>query len=563
MRSPLRTALFGAVVAALATLPGLGVGTLWDNSETAYGEVAREILLTHDWVVLHLNAAPWFIQPPLYFWIAAGFSNLFGLDPFSLRLPSALATIAMGGTLGYASAALAGPRVGVYGALILSTSLMQAIVGRLAIMDALLDLAVALGILAIFRAFTGGRQAPAILTAAVAIALGILAKGPVALAMVFLVIVPWLLWERVAKAHLERPALGLWALGVALILAIDIPWFALDTARAGGHAISELLGHYTVGRYLGTIENQTGPIWYYLPVVILGFFPWIAFLPGAIVAAWRSATLQNPSPEGGTFRNGTSMNAHLARLALMWAIVPFVFFSFAQTKLPNYVALELPALALLVALWFDGVAGGMNRRGAVMASAAVPLTLGAVAIAIALYARDAHLVTGTEAVMGDLLWMGCIIFAGSVVSFAIVLFGRSVSSAPYALGATAVLMMAYTALVAEPHAEPFKPVPQLAAVIRSQLRDGDVVAIQGVAGGNALVFYTRPRVYALDMPYESPRDADTDPRNVICAAQRAFVVASRKRPDPDPTYGRARRVLAGVGNDVLYLYDGPRCRIRR
>ena len=72
MRSvPARAALLGAFLAALVTLPGLGTGTLWDNSETAYGEVAREILLTHDWVVMHLNAAPWFVQPPLYFWIAA------------------------------------------------------------------------------------------------------------------------------------------------------------------------------------------------------------------------------------------------------------------------------------------------------------------------------------------------------------------------------------------------------------------------------------------------------------------------------------------------------------
>ena len=103
MRSPLRTALLGAIVAALATLPGLGTGTLWDNSETAYGEVAREILLTHDWVVMHLNAAPWFIQPPLYFWIAAALAKVLGVGTLALRLPSALATIAMGATLGYAN----------------------------------------------------------------------------------------------------------------------------------------------------------------------------------------------------------------------------------------------------------------------------------------------------------------------------------------------------------------------------------------------------------------------------------------------------------------------------
>ena len=56
--APARAALVGALAAALITLPGLGGGTLWDNSETAYGEVAREILLTHDWVVMHLNGVP-------------------------------------------------------------------------------------------------------------------------------------------------------------------------------------------------------------------------------------------------------------------------------------------------------------------------------------------------------------------------------------------------------------------------------------------------------------------------------------------------------------------------
>ncbi len=77
-QGPARAAIVGAVVAALATLPGLGVGTLWDNSETAYGEVAREILLTHNWIVMHLNDVPYFVQPPLYFWAGAAFSLLFG-----------------------------------------------------------------------------------------------------------------------------------------------------------------------------------------------------------------------------------------------------------------------------------------------------------------------------------------------------------------------------------------------------------------------------------------------------------------------------------------------------
>ncbi len=131
--------------------------------------------------------------------------------------------------------------------------------------------------------------------------------------------------------------------------------------RVGFGAIGQLIGHYTFGRYVGVIENQTGPIWYYVPVVILGFFPWIAFVPVAVAAA-----LQDARRPRGAF----------ARLAIVWAAVPFLFFSFASTKLPNYVALMLPALAILVALWFQRVRAGDDRHAAVISAASIPVFVG-------------------------------------------------------------------------------------------------------------------------------------------------------------------------------------------
>jgi 4-amino-4-deoxy-L-arabinose transferase-like glycosyltransferase len=537
MSGAMRTAFFGALVAAIATLPGLGTGTLWDNSETAYGEVAREILLTHDWVVMHLNLTPWFVQPPLYFWIAAGFAKIFGVGSFALRLPSALATIAMGASIGYASARLAGPRVGLYGAIVLSTSLMQAIIGRMAIMDALLDLAVAIGILALFRAFTGGWQAASVLGAAIAIALGILAKGPVAFVVVALVIVPWFMWERFARARLTYPPIWLWVAGLALLLAIDVPWFALLATREGLHAIDRLIGHYTFGRYVKTIESQSGPVWYYVPVVILGFFPWIAYLPNAAVAAWKRT------------RTPDDMSVHLARLALVWSVAPFVFFSLAQTKLPNYLALELPALALLVALWFDQLALGEPRRSALIATAVIPLTIGAVAIAIAIYARDAHLLASTQAVLGDLGTMGAVIFVGSIVTF-VLLWIRQMEIAPYAFALTAIVTVTYAMVVAEPHAERFKPIPQLAAVIRDHRQNGDGIAIHNAGGGNSLIFYTQPHVDIIG--------GNIDPHDVICSASRTFYVTSARSADTLTIEGREKHVVAASGNDVLLLFTSPR-----
>src|ERR1700677_3535619 len=99
MERPARAAFVGALIAALITLPGLGIGTLWDNSETAYGEVAREILLSHDAIVMHLNGAPWFVRPPPFFWPSALSAHLFGGTSLAYRLPSALAGVLMSASL--------------------------------------------------------------------------------------------------------------------------------------------------------------------------------------------------------------------------------------------------------------------------------------------------------------------------------------------------------------------------------------------------------------------------------------------------------------------------------
>jgi 4-amino-4-deoxy-L-arabinose transferase-like glycosyltransferase len=484
MRSvPARAALLGAMFAALVTLPGLGIGTLWDNSETAYGEVAREVVLTHDWVVMHLNGQPWFVQPPLYFWIAALFAKLFGISALALRLPSALATIAMGGAVGYATARIAGERAGMVAAIVLSTSLMQAIVGRLAIMDALLDFSIAAALLWWYRALEPSgsprRRDTAFVCGALALAIGTLAKGPVAPVITALVIGAWALWERRA-GRLAAPRRRAVVLALIAYLAVTLPWFLALAARVGPGAIVELIGHYTFGRYTGVIENQTGPLWYYLPVVILGFFPWIAFVPVAAVAAWREAR----SPDGA-----------FARLALVWTIVPFLFFSFASTKLPNYIAMVLPALAILVALWFERVRAGADRRAAVISALTIPVFVGAVAFAIDRFSRTNSLDVDLAAVNHQLVFLGVAMLLGSLLTVVAIARRATASWSPYVLALTSGALVLFIALIAEPVAEPLKPIPPIARAIDATRKPGDTIAIGGVSGGNGLIFYTAPPVH--------------------------------------------------------------------
>jgi 4-amino-4-deoxy-L-arabinose transferase-like glycosyltransferase len=554
---PARAALLGALFAALVTLPGLGSGTLWDNSETAYGEVAREVVLTHDWVVMHLNGQPWFVQPPLYFWLSALLMQAFGVDAFALRLPSALATIAMGGAIGFATARVAGERAGIIAALVLSTSLMQAVVGRLAIMDALLDLMVMVGVLAFARAFapSGGAAARdwAFALGTLALALGTLAKGPVAPVITVLVVAPWLVWEaRAGLIGFPRPAAVAGA--AALFALVTFPWFAALAARAGTGPLIELLGHYSIGRYTGVIENQRGPLWYYVPVLLLGFFPWVAFLPAAAVSAARMLRA------AGVAHVRLAPGAALVRLAIVWAIVPFVFFSCAGTKLPNYVALIMPALAILVALWFERVAAGEARRAAIVSAATIPAFVGLVALAVRIFSQTNKLQT-VQAGIGVLLaFLGVAMLAGSLLTVIVIARPVTTRLAPYVLALTSCALMLFIVFVAEPAAERYKPIPPIARTIEAQGMPGDVIGVHGVSGGNALIFYTRPPV--LDI------SRNVDFRAAICPDGRAWIVASPPEADRlsalARTLGRSAEIaVAAPGENpraaLIHVYGAP-CR---
>ena len=277
---------------------------------------------------------------------------------------------------------------------------------------------------------------------------------------------------------------------------------------------------------------------------MLGFFPWFAFLVPAAIA---------------TYRDARSAEGSLARLAIVWAVVPFVFFSLAKTKLPNYIALEVPALAIAVAQWFEGISTRGARRVALAWTAVVPVLIVIVGIAAVVFSRDNRLTGALAEVRAPLAALGATILVGSIACFALLRSATTAWLGPFALAASNVLVMVIIAVIGEPIVERFKPIPALAAIVDRDRRPGDVVAIQSVSGGNGLMFYTRPRIAIINGPNAVVDIPESDPRRVICGAPRAFVVGPKKRPPLDPTYGRSRRVVATSNGDVLFLYDGPPC----
>lgn len=318
-----------AVTAAslVLNLAGLGASPLWDQDETKYAQVAREILWTGDWVTLHWNGQPWFVHPPLYFWLVAATSWVFGLGEFTARVWSAAFGAAAVFLTGLLARGWYSPRAGWLAALILATTLQWFTQSRMAVFDSVLVfwmLATLLG----FRSGYRGRSSGYLWAFACA-GLGTLTKGPVAAVVPALVALAYLAWRREVGKLREVP----WFAGVALYTVLGLGWYGVGYLRHGRPFLDSVLGYYTVNRFVGVVENQAGPVWYYVPVLLLGGLPWNAFW-----VAWPSVLRKGGDP-----------------MPVVWCAVVLVFFSAAGTKLPNYVLSFYPLAAVATAGALDCV----------------------------------------------------------------------------------------------------------------------------------------------------------------------------------------------------------------
>jgi hypothetical protein len=158
-----------------------------------------------------------------------------------------------------------------------------------------------------------------------------LAKGPVGLALPGAVVFLFLLWTRQLR-RLFRPALG-W--GLLVFLLVSAPWYGWVGAETRGEFLRGFFLKHNVGRFSETMENHSGPIFYYLLVLLVGFAPWSILFA---LTGWHSRQYRGDARY---------------RFLFCWIGVYLVFFSISRTKLPNYILPIYPPLALLTAHFLD------------------------------------------------------------------------------------------------------------------------------------------------------------------------------------------------------------------
>ena len=316
-----------AAIVAVSFFWMLGAAPLFDVDEGAFSQATLEMFERGDFLSTYLNGAPRYDKPILVYWLQAASVALFGPHAWAFRLPSALCAV-LWALLTYLFARRAyGEERGLFAAVLLSTSLGVYIIGRAATADALLNCLLAASMFGAWLYLSTGRR-PWLYATHAAIALGVLAKGPIAILVPGATTFLFCLFKRDVKTWLR--AVFDWR-ALALFFAIAAPWYALILAREGSAFVQGFFLKHNVERFGGPLQGHGGSLLYYFPVVLLLSLPYTAFMAPVVARVrelWRD---------------------ELQAFLLLWFVFVFAFFSLSGTKLPHYVLYGYTGLAVLMA----------------------------------------------------------------------------------------------------------------------------------------------------------------------------------------------------------------------
>jgi 4-amino-4-deoxy-L-arabinose transferase-like glycosyltransferase len=340
---------------------------LWQPYEPDLVETAREMSEAHEWVIPVLNGRPYYNKPPLYYWAAILTSRVAGrFTELTARLPSLLAAaLSLVLVFGFARRLFGTRTAGLAIAMFVTMPVVfsTAIKGMT---DALLG-ATTLAATVLFwaalldpRAQDGSRF-PKLLLAHVALGLGVLAKGPVAVVFVALMVGPELVlsgaWRR------WRQVLAWEIAGAVVFLAIAAPWYVLGTLRHGQAFLRGALVEPNVGRFL-VVESKGGPF-YYLVNLPSQIGLWVVLVPAT---AWLGAS--------SIARDRTGFQP--VRFLALGTVLQILFLSASTAKIAKYLLPCMPALALLAGEAVRRLIPDASRSGRFLLRA--PLALGAVVV---------------------------------------------------------------------------------------------------------------------------------------------------------------------------------------
>lgn len=321
------------VVAACMFFAGLGRLPLMEPDEGRNAEVAREMLVTGDWITPHYNTLTYLDKPAVYFWLVAGSFKLAGISEWTARFPSALMALGTMLLTWFTARKMLGDSAGLRAALIWATMPLTIIFSRTVIFDMTLTFQVTLAMVAFWQASSSDFRRPwleIVMFAACGIAT--ITKGPVG----FLLPILSILVYQALRGKLGELKRIRWGRGIAVFLLAALPWFVTVSVRNPDFP-RYALWQESLQRFSTGSAHRGGSIFYYLPVFLGGLLPWSLFLILIIwnrIRRWRELLYDMNKP---------------VLFSLAWAGLIFIFFTISRSKLPAYVLPATVPLSILVA----------------------------------------------------------------------------------------------------------------------------------------------------------------------------------------------------------------------
>lgn len=317
----------------------LGHRDLFSSHEARAAQNAQRMLDTGAWGLPVLFDGRTDLQkPPGFYWAVAtvGWLNGGTVSEWVARLPAALAGLVCVLVVFGFLRAEGRPTAALGAAMVLTTASHFTGIARTARIDVPLTCAVTVALLAWWRGCgrTGWGSPPFVaqagvlrpplawhLLAAVAAAVAVLLKGPVALALIGPAALTWLVVERP-----RVPAVS-WVMIPLVVAAVALPWFVWANRATDGEFFRVFFWHHTVARFAGTSPQlATHPFWYYLPRFAVDFLPWTLVFAGLVAWAVRS----------GQWRVDPALRFGLVAFAAMFVVLSTARFKRADYLLPAY-----------------------------------------------------------------------------------------------------------------------------------------------------------------------------------------------------------------------------------
>lgn len=360
-------------------LATLGAYPLMDSTESRYAEIARKMAETGDWITPQIDyGVPFWAKPPLATWLTAASIAALGPNEFAARLPALLLLAGVGALVWRLARRRDGDEHAWWALALFATTALAFVAAGSVMTDPALVLGTTMSMAGFWHAVEererGGRLAGAAFFAGLAI--GLLAKGPVALVLIFIPITAWMLWMRRWRAVAVRLP---WLAGSTLAALAVVPWYWTSEMRTPGFLEYFLVGEhwqrYVDAGWKGDLYGAAharpwGMIWLY------GFAATLPWSPLAAVWLVRAVATRSPGLR--------SLLADPWRVyLLLWVLTPMLFFTFAGNVLWTYALPAIPAFALLTAQFLRPERGASALgedapmrpvvRSVLIAGASVPL----------------------------------------------------------------------------------------------------------------------------------------------------------------------------------------------